>query len=377
MGVTHHLTGSDNVEYIANLALLRGMVGKKAAGLLPLRGHSNVQGVGTIGVKPVLAGEVITALEKHLNVTLPQAKGMDTMACLEAADSGDIDNALIMGGNLYSATPDSQWADQALGRVGFKLFLTTTLNQGHLYGNDHSGSLILPVTARDEEFEPTTQESMFNFVRLSDGGIKRLDNVRPESQILATLAGRLIDKAIFDFTGFASHSTIRKAIAACVPGMEDLEDIDVAKKEFHIRKRILHRPEFGTASGRARFVTHATDSPVDNADFPFKLMTVRSEGQFNSIIYEENDSYRSVGQRSTVLMSAGDMSALSLKEGDRVSLKSKSGAMHNLAVKAFGLPRGNLMTYYPEANVLVGRDRDPRSKTPAFKSISVALVPQD
>jgi molybdopterin-dependent oxidoreductase alpha subunit len=377
MGVTHHLTGSDNVEYIANLALLRGMVGKKAAGLLPLRGHSNVQGVGTIGVKPVLAGEVITALEKHLNVTLPQAKGMDTMACLEAADSGDIDNALIMGGNLYSATPDSQWADQALSRIGFKLFLTTTLNQGHLYGNDHSGSLILPVTARDEEFEPTTQESMFNFVRLSDGGIKRLDNVRPESQILATLAGRLIDKAIFDFTGFASHSTIRKAIAACVPGMEDLEDIDVAKKEFHIRKRILHRPEFGTASGRARFVTHATDSPVDNADFPFKLMTVRSEGQFNSIIYEENDSYRSVGQRSTVLMSAGDMSALSLKEGDRVSLKSKSGAMHNLAVKAFGLPRGNLMTYYPEANVLVGRDRDPRSKTPAFKSISVALVPQD
>ncbi|TGN39341.1 FdhF/YdeP family oxidoreductase [Marinobacter confluentis] len=374
MGITHHLTGTENVEYIANLALLRGMVGKKASGLLPLRGHSNVQGVGTIGVKPVLAGEVITALEEHLKVTLPEAKGMDTMACLEAADSGDIDNALIMGGNLYSATPDSQWAGQALDRVRFKLFMTTTLNQGHLYGNDHSESLILPVTARDEEFEPTTQESMFNYVRLSDGGIKRLDNVRPESQILAALAGRLVDRAVFDFATFASHSSIRKAIAACIPGMEDLKDIEVAKKEFHIRRRIMHTPEFKTASGRAHFITHQTRGADQKADFPFKLMTVRSEGQFNSIIYEESDSYRSVEQRSTVLMSAGDMTALSLKEGDRVSLKSESGAMHNLAVKTFDLPPGNLMTYYPEANVLVGRDRDPRSKTPAFKSISVALI---
>ncbi|WP_150911983.1 FdhF/YdeP family oxidoreductase [Marinobacter halotolerans] len=377
MGITHHLSGSDNVEYIANLTLLRGMVGKRAAGLLPLRGHSNVQGVGTIGVKPVLAGEVIAALEKHLGVRLPTGRGMDTMACLEAAEEGRIDNALIMGGNLYSATPDSPWAEQALDRVGFKLFLTTTLNQGHLHGSDHSESLILPVTARDEEFEPTTQESMFNYVRLSDGGIKRLDNVRPESQILASLAGRLIDKTVFDFDRFASHSSIRKAIAACIPGMEDLEDIDKAKKEFHIRKRIMHKPEFRTESGKARFVTHHTAAPDQVADYPFKLMTVRSEGQFNSIIYEETDSYRSVTQRSTVLMNAEDMAQLSLKEGDLVSMKSRTGIMHNLAVKTFHLPRGNLMTYYPEANVLVSRDRDPRSQTPAFKSISVALDPEN
>ena len=76
-------------------------------------------------------------------------------------------------------------------------------------------------------------------------------------------------------------------------------------------------------------------------------------------------------------MNAEDMASLSLKEGDLVSMKSQTGVMHNLAVKTFHLPRGNLMTYYPEANVLVGRDRDPRSKTPAFKSISVALDPEN
>ncbi|TVP53789.1 MAG: histidine kinase [Halomonadaceae bacterium] len=373
MGITHHLTGSNNVEYIANLALLRGMVGKKAAGLLPLRGHSNVQGVGTIGVKPVLATEVIATLEKHLNITLPLTRGMDTLACLETAHQGGIHNALIMGGNLYNATPDSQWANQALDRIGFKLFLTTTLNQGHLQGNDHSESLILPVTARDEELESTTQESMFNYVRLSDGGIRRLDNVKPESAIIATLASRLIDTSVFDFARFASHSTIRKAIAACIPGMEALDDIDVARQEFHVRNRLLHTPEFRTDSGRARFITHPSVSDTANRDYPFKLMSVRSEGQFNSIIYEETDSYRSVAERTTVLMNAADMAAMSLQEGQRVSLQSATGAMHHLAVKAFDLPRGNLMTYYPEANVLVGRERDERSKTPAFKSVSVAV----
>ena len=375
MGITHHLSGSDNVECIANLALLRGMVGKKAAGLLPLRGHSNVQGVGTIGVKPVLAGEVISALEKHLDVQLPEAEGMDTLACLEAAAKGEIHNALIMGGNLFSATPDRRWAEQALDRIGFKLFLTTTLNQGHLYGNDHSESLVLPVTARDEEFEPTTQESMFNFVRLSDGGIKRLDNVRPESQILAALGERLIDKTVFDFASFAGHRKVRQAIAACIPGMEDLKDIDLARKEFHIRKRLMHSPEFHTANGKASFVTHRTMAAAGETGFPFKLMTVRSEGQFNSIIYEEKDSYRSVENRSTVLMNRADMVRLSLEEGDRVGLQSAVGAMHNLQVKAFDLPKGNLMTYYPEANVLVGRDRDRRSRTPAFKSVNVAIIP--
>ena len=214
---------------------------------------------------------------------------------------------------------------------------------------------------------------MFNFVRLSDGGIRRLDNVRPESRILASLASRLVDRSVFDFAAFASHRTIRKAIAACIPGMEELEDIDKAKKEFHIRKRIMHTPEFRTPTGKARFVTHPTKSASRSDSLPFKLMTVRSEGQFNSIIYEEKDSYRSVEERSTVLMSEADMVELGVNEGDRVALESSQGSMHNLAVKAFNLPKGNLMTYYPEANVLVGRERDPRSHTPAFKSISVAV----
>ncbi|HIN26226.1 MAG TPA: histidine kinase, partial [Candidatus Marinimicrobia bacterium] len=105
MGITHHDHGVDNVESIVNLALLRGMVGKENAGLLPLRGHSNVQGVGSMGVTPALKDTVLKKLEKKMGILVPQANGLDTMGCIESAYNGEMDFAFLMGGNLYAATP--------------------------------------------------------------------------------------------------------------------------------------------------------------------------------------------------------------------------------------------------------------------------------
>lgn len=369
MGVTHHLNGVQNVEYIANLCLLRGQIGRLGAGLLPLRGHSNVQGIGTIGVKPVLAAEVLARMEATLNIRLPSAKGMDTMTCMQAANRGEIDAALLMGGNLYEANPNSGFSKAAFDKIGFKLFLTTTLNKGHIHGHDDTESLILPVTARDEEWQPTTQESMFNFVRLSDGGICRLKSLRPETDILCDLAKRLLPQSPVDFTAFKQHKTIREAIARIVPGLEALGDIDIAKREFHITGRILHRPEFKTASGKARFATHPLTSPRGD----LLLTTVRSEGQFNSIIYERTDSYRGGMARLDVMMHVDDIAAYGLKDGDQAILESDHGALSGVRVRAFDIARGSVMAYYPEANVLTGTEVDPRSHTPAFKSTPVRI----
>jgi len=374
MGITHHLHGVDSVEAIVNLSLLRGMIGKPHAGLLPLRGHSNVQGIGTIGVKPVLSQHVFDAIEKQLGIELPESEGLDTLACLAKAHEGMIHSALIMGGNLYEATPDTQWAQQAMDRISCKVFLTTTLNRGHVHGLDNSEAIILPVTARDEEWQSTTQESMFNYVRLSDGGINRLTNVKPEVEILCELANRLVPSSKMNFEAFKTHDTIREAIARTVTGMEDLRDIGIAKKEFHVRQRLLHKPQFKTASGKAKFISHQWQNrKKTNTQYPFQLMTVRSEGQFNSIVYEESDSYRGTRQRWVVLMSIEDIKRLQIKPGQRITLCSEQGEMQNLSVQEFDLPAGNMMAYYPEANVLTGRKTDPRSKTPAFKSIPVTV----
>lgn len=373
MGMTHHHNGVQNIEMIANLALMRGMVGRPGAGLLPLRGHSNVQGIGTIGVKPVLADDVMHAIENYFGVSLPEKKGLDTMASMKAANAGQIDAAMMMGGNLFAANPNSEWAKGALEKIGFKLFLTTTLNHGHVKGIRDGESLVLPVTARDEEWEPTTQESMFNYVRLSDGGINRLPSVRPESHILVDLAERLLPDCPIDFNEFKHHKSIRKAIAAIVPGMEGLADLDVARREFHIAQRLLHTPQFGTASGKGEFAV--CELPAAKAvDDNFSLSTIRSEGQFNSIIYEEADTYRGTASRWTVLMNPEDMAAMGIVKGDAVNLSSDSGKMIAVAAHPFDIPRKNVMAYYPEANVLTGNEVDPRSHTPSFKNTPVRIA---
>lgn len=374
MGITHHLHGVANVEAIANLALLRGMVGKPAAGLLPLRGHSNVQGIGTVGVKPVLADDVFALIESELKVQLPRTEGMDTLACLRAAFDKKIDAALMMGGNLFSATPNSQWAEAALNQIGFKAFMTTTLNRSHVVGGEGGEALVLPVSARDEEWQPTTQESMFNYVRLSDGGITRLANVRPEVHVLCDLGQQLLPNGPIDFAQFKQHDTIRAAIAATVPGMGALRDIGSTKQEFTIQNRLISKPQFDTDSGKARFLVTAPPQAVVSAQFPMVLASIRSEGQFNSIIYEEHDSYRGTDTRWSVLMNAQDMADLGLVAGGQATITSAIGAMRSVKVFAFDVPRGNAMAYYPEANVLIGAEHDPRSKTPAFKSVAVAIT---
>src|SRR5581483_1221886 len=162
---TQHEHGVANVAAIVNLALLRGMVGRPHAGLLPIRGHSNVQGIGSVGVAPVLKEAIFRKLEARLGVKLPTTPGRDTMACMKAADAGEARAALCLGGNLFGSNPDASFAARALGKLELITYLNTTLNTGHAWGRGRE-TLVLPVLARDEEPGATTQESMFNYVRL-------------------------------------------------------------------------------------------------------------------------------------------------------------------------------------------------------------------
>ena len=372
MGITHHEHGVENVESIVNLALLRGMVGKPFAGLLPLRGHSNVQGIGSVGVTPALKEQVFKNIERYLGIKLPESPGMDTMSCMKASEAGEIDVAFILGGNLYQSNPDSSFAAKAVNAIPFKIFLNTTLNQGHFVGVDQE-VLILPVAARDEEKQETTQESMFNFIRMSDGGIDRLDNVRSEVGIIGEIAQRVLHDGPIDFNQFKHHKNLRKAIAQTIPGLEQLSEIDETREEFQISGRTFHKARFATPEGKANFRICSIPS-LKGKKGEFRMMTIRSEGQYNSIIYEEEDIYREQTSRWVVLMNRSDIRDMGLKNNDFVTLQSSVGKMEKLTVREFDIPKGNLMTYYPEANVLVPTTTDPRSQTPAYKSVSVKIL---
>ena len=103
-------------------------------------------------------------------------------------------------------------------------------------------------------------------------------------------------------------------------------------------------------------------------------MTIRSEGQFNTVVYEEHDLYRGVERRDVVLIHSDDISRLGLKASSTVTVHGPAGALHGIGLHPFQEIRpGNAAMYFPEANVLVSRQLDPASKTPAFKGVVVRI----
>jgi molybdopterin-dependent oxidoreductase alpha subunit len=374
MGLTHHLHGVDNIKWAANLALLRGMIGRPSAGLLPLRGHSNVQGMGSIGVTPTLKKSIFKRWEEN-GIPVPKSEGLDTMGCMERMNDNKMDFAFCLGGNLYGSNPDLSFAKKSFSRLDQIVYLNTTLNNGHAFGLAKE-TIILPVLARDEESQKTTQESMFSYVRLSDGGENRSPYLLSEVEVIAEIAQRaLLQQSQINWFEMKNHQKIRQWIAKLIPGLEKIAEIEKKNGEFRIPGRRLKQEKFPTDNGKAKF--HAVPLPDTSfdSDQSLKMMTVRSEGQFNTVVYEEADIYRGQMKRDVVLMSQEDIDRLGLQEGQRVTIKNKTGEMKNIAVRSWRVKSGNALMYYPEANVLVPRDIDPISKTPAFKSVLISLIP--
>jgi len=377
MGITHHLHGTRNVHAIANLALLRGMVGRKNAGVMPIRGHSNVQGLGSVGVTPALKQAMLEKLEQRLGIEAPQSPGLDTMACMDAADEGKMDVALCMGGNLYGSNPDSERAEKALSKLGTVVYLSTTLNTGHAFGTGQR-TLILPVLPRDEEPQPTTQESMFSFVRLSDGGKQRFEGPRSEVSVLSNLAESMsLAQGKVGWEELRSHQAVRELMAEMVPGYERVGELERTKKEFHVTGRAVRGYRFPTESGQARFhaVALSENEHIHGiADDQLRLMTMRSEGQFNSVVYDEYDIYRGQERRDVILMNKEDIRRLGLHADQRVRVTSETGELRYILVRPYEIRSGNAAMYYPEANPLVPSRVDPLSKTPGFKCVAVTIT---
>jgi len=377
MGITHHTHGVQNVQAIVNLALLRGMVGREGAGVMPIRGHSNIQGIGSVGVTPKLKDELFDNLTKKFGVQLPTTPGRDTLDCIEAAHRGDLKFGFCLGGNLFGSNPDATFAAEALSKLDMLVMLNTTLNTGHAQGLAKS-TIILPVLARDEEPEPTTQESMFNYVRLSDGGPRRVPGPRSEVHVIAEIARRVLGNSPgIDWEQMQQTNTIRHWIAKVVPGYEEIDTIAATKKEFQVGGRTFHRAQFKTPNGKANFTTFELPELTFLATHQVRLMTVRSEGQFNTVVYEDYDLYRHQERRDVILLHPSDMQRMGLDEDTLVTVSSTAGRMHNILARSFEeIREGNAMMYYPESNVLVPRVVDPQSRTPIFKNIIVSIARQ-
>jgi len=260
-----------------------------------------------------------------------------------------------------------------MGKLDSAVYFSTTLNTGHVWGRGKQ-TLILPMRVRDEESQATTQESMFSFLRLSEGGASRHVGPRGEVETLAEIAHRTLgEQGPVRWEELKEHRNIRRAIGAIMPGYEAISGIDETRREFQIAGRTFHAAQFPTADGRARF--QVTPLPTTRSvECELRLMTIRSEGQFNTVVYEDEDIYRGQERRDVILMNASDVARMGLRVDQVVTVLSRVGEMRRILVRTWDIRAGNAAMYYPEANVLVPADADPESRTPAFKSVAITLV---
>lgn len=387
MGITHHSNGTTNVHAIANTALLSGNAGKPGAGTMPIRGHSNVQGFGSMGVTVKLRAEMQQALEQLLGRPLSRVPGYDTRALITAAGAGAVDTLLCLGGNLWGANPDSSEAKQALGRIDTIFYLATKPNQGHFHGLGRCRTLVLPVFNRFETPHATTTESGNNFVRFNDPGRSHLKHADLISEVgfLSELARRRLGSDPIDWGRLQDPVYVRKLIARTVPGYGAIATIDATKREFSVAGRVFEQPSFPTPSGKARMEptplpaltlpepAHFGGLAPGETGLVLALITARSYSQHNTVVYKPGDAFRGMPHRNTILMNRGDLARCGLRAHQRVTVQGEAGALSDVEVIPGEIRAGAGLMFYPEVNAIFRAAIDQRSGTPAFKRVPVLV----
>ncbi|MDJ0647311.1 MAG: FdhF/YdeP family oxidoreductase [Xenococcaceae cyanobacterium MO_188.B19] len=384
MGITQQENGVDNVSSIANTALMTGNVGRLGTGLMPVRGHSNVQGFGSMGVTVRLKKEIQQSLEKLLGRSLSPIPGYDTQALIEAADAGKIDTLICVGGNLYGANPNSDKVKRALGKIKTIIYLATKPNLGHFHGLAKQQTIIIPVLNRFENPHKTTVESGNNFVRLNDEGKTHLKNADliAEVDFLTEIAHLIHGEYPINWRKLQDTKYVRQLIAKTIPGYEKIGDIDRTKEEFTIGGRIFNQPTFPTPSGKAQmFVTplpqlklpQPSDFGVTNYThgIVLALMTGRGYGQHNTVVYRTEDKYRGMSHRNCILMNRLDAESSGLQQYQRVTVKGNANQLENIEIIYGEVRLGTALMFYPEVNVIFNPPLESRCGTPAFKRVPV------
>ncbi len=386
MGITQHKNGVDNVYSIVNTALMTGNIGRIGTGVMPVRGHSNVQGFGSMGVTVRLKKEIQQALEKLLGRSLSKVQGYDTHALIEAADAGKVDTLICVGGNLYAANPDSGKVKRALNKIETIIYLATKPNLGHFNGLANQNTIIIPVFNRFENPHKTTVESGNNFVRLNDEGethLKKADLIA-EVEFLTELAHRIQGEYPVNWRKLQDTKYVRQLIAQTIPGYEQMATIDETHEEFTINGRIFETPQFPTPSGKAKMFV--TPLPIlklpEIKDFNVAdgtqgivvaLMTGRSYAQHNTVVYQIEDKYRGIPHRNCILMNQIDAEKAGFKQHQRVTVRGNVGELENVEIIYGAVREGAGVMFYPEVNVIFRAEVEERSGTPAFKRVPVLV----
>ncbi len=359
MGITQHSFGVANVKAIVNLALSQGWLGKEHCGVVPIRGHSGVQGGAEVGAVPdalpggAPVGPGTSAKFKELwGFDVPEWKGLRAVDMIDAAYDGDLDMLYCSGGNFLEVLPEPEYVREALERVPVRvhqdIYVTT-----QMLVDPADTVVLLPAQTRYEQRGGGTETSTERRIIFSPW-IRgpRIGEARSEWEIFTDLAARVYPERREQIT-FANAQAIRDEIARVMPNYAGIERLRKAGDSIQYGGRVLYvNGQFKTPDGKGHFFA-LTPPELDLPAGKLFLSTRRGK-QFNSLIYKKTDVLTGA-QRDDLLISAEDARERGLRDGDRVVVHSDNGASMECRVRIAKIKPRNVQVFWPEGNVLIRR----------------------
>jgi len=374
MGLTQHAHGVQTIEALVNVGLARGWVGREKVGLMPIRGHSGVQGGAEVGCAPGLEEPQATRFAEVWGFPCPSFTGLTAAEMVDVAYGGGLDVFWIVGGNFLETLPDPAAAAAALRRVGTRLHQDVVLTSMMLLPPEDT-AVIFPATTRYESPGGGTETSTERRIIFSpevEG--RRIGSAKAEWEVFGEVAAR-VRPDLSQAVRFRSSQQIREEIARAVPVYAGIERLGRRGDQLQWGgPRLFGDGRFHTPDGKARFsVVELVDRQRPEGSFH---VSTRRGKQFNSMVQRDRDPLTGAA-RDDVLMAAEDAARMGIASGDRIRLRSRTGDYVGHALIDEIKP-GNLEVHWPEGNVLLSRDEiDRASREPDYNAIvSVERLPR-
>jgi molybdopterin-dependent oxidoreductase alpha subunit len=373
MGITQHAFGSDAVQMILNLGLALGYVGRDKCGLMPIRGHSSVQGGAEMGAYATalpggkaLTPENAAALSEQYGFTVPCTPGFDTVGMVEAAARGDLDLLYCVGGNFLRTLPEPDRVRAAMANVPLRVHQDILITD-QMFIEAREEVILLPAKTRYEQDDGGTETTTERRVVFSPELPRTVGEARAEWKILREIAVAAFPERA-EKLGCETGWRMREEIARIVPFYEGVQHLKNGGDSFQYGgPHLCAGGVFPTPDGRGRF--WAVDVPAipETKGRTTFLVTTRRGKQFNTLIYAEVDPINGAA-RDSVLMSPEDAGELGLIVGDRIALTSGVGRFEGRVFLA-PLAKGCLQVHWPEGNGLLRHGVvDPSAGVPDYNA---------
>ena len=372
MGLTQQRRGVDNVRAVVNLALARGMIGRENCGLVPIRGHSGVQGGAECGSVPgefpgglPVNEENARHFERLWGHPVPAWKGMNASQMLEAAHASRLDCFYVMGGNFLETMPAPAFVEEALRKVPVRVHQDLILNTAAL-AEPGEMVILLPAQTRYEQRGGGTTTSTERRIRFTpEVPGPRIGETKPEWEILSLVGQRALPEPAQRLIKYTDVRQIMEEMEQSMPMYRGIRELRKEGDSVQYGGPLLLAggvcPRM--PGGRARLVpVRPAQSPRPAGSF---YLTTRRGDQFNSIVYSDTDPLTGSKRRDTVFFSSEDARRMDLADGDAVLLQSGHGEFQGLCAVADVKP-GCLQAFWPEANVLLDQILDPESGEPDY-----------